>query len=877
MDSFFLFARCHPSTVTPVARRTGLLASLNKFSLRQQLCCCLILSSWLSIPFHQASAAETAPLRSVILTWDPNPEPDIAGYRLRYGTSSGAYAQTLDVANTTTTTLTNLDRNTAYFMVVSAYNTAGLEGPPSDEATVLPNNADLAGISMSSGTLTPAFDSSIVTYSISVPNDIANLSLTPQPADSAASVTVNGAAVATGNPSPAIALLAGENTIILVVTAQNGRTTKTYSVTATREDPVPGSVTLSSQAPLWDPTVPPGSPAVPLAWTASSNATSYDLFRNGSLYLSGLTGTSYYDNSGLATGQNYSYQVVARNSSGLSQSNSIGVGPMPGPPPSPPGTFSLGSETPYWNNSANAPAVNLTWSGSADAASYDVYRNGTLRAGNLGAGKLSFLDDAGLAAGQTYTYLVTARNPAGSTQSNSLAVTMPGAPKVAARIISPAAGSTFSGANATFTWDAGTGVTQYSLWVGTGTGANASNLFSVTQSSLSRTVKGLPTDGRVLYVTLRSQIDGAWQSNVSVYTAYTRPKVLVLLHDLNTSPSASSPAGWEPLVAALQFPNSPIIYNGKTSTTASGSPRGILCYRVMFGRKDATTLRKGLEGIAPGSGTPPPSAFPGYYSGDFESLADLGSEVADAIACILSKHPLAEVVLLAHGRGGLAARSFLQSTTSAAAKSAVVALHTVGTPHSGTPLARFYEYLANHPRFNSNKTINTAEANNWAVVDALKEDMSHGMDLRRPTTSDLIPSGSVLGNLNSNLSRLPKISYASQIYTGTDLGWLTRVIKQTPIDYSMFAGTQDSLVPVKVTTQTASDYILGIGRKPSDYPGDGLVPAASQSLPTQGLASGISPKAFTYSKNIQHAEEPAQTSEIISVLTQTVTWWLAGP
>ena len=44
---------------------------------------------------------------NVALQWDPNPEPDIAGYRLFYGTSSGNYAHQLDVGNMTAATVSN--------------------------------------------------------------------------------------------------------------------------------------------------------------------------------------------------------------------------------------------------------------------------------------------------------------------------------------------------------------------------------------------------------------------------------------------------------------------------------------------------------------------------------------------------------------------------------------------------------------------------------------------------------------------------------------------------------------------------------------------------------------------------------------------------
>ncbi|MFA6545765.1 MAG: hypothetical protein WCS99_15210, partial [Limisphaerales bacterium] len=48
----------------------------------------------------------------------------------------------------------------------------------------------------------------------------------------------------------------------------------------------PGAFTLSNDAPVWDTGIP--GPKVNLTWGASSGATSYDLYRNGSLYSSGI-------------------------------------------------------------------------------------------------------------------------------------------------------------------------------------------------------------------------------------------------------------------------------------------------------------------------------------------------------------------------------------------------------------------------------------------------------------------------------------------------------------------------------------------------------------------------------------------------------------
>lgn len=74
---------------------------------------------------------------SVTLAWDPNPEPDIAGYVLRYGVVMGLYSEEMDVKSGVQTTVTELIPGITYYFVVSAYNLAGLEGDFSNEVVYL--------------------------------------------------------------------------------------------------------------------------------------------------------------------------------------------------------------------------------------------------------------------------------------------------------------------------------------------------------------------------------------------------------------------------------------------------------------------------------------------------------------------------------------------------------------------------------------------------------------------------------------------------------------------------------------------------------------------------------------------------------------------
>jgi hypothetical protein len=71
------------------------------------------------------------------LAWDLSSSPNIAGYRLYSGTTSGVYSQTSELGNATSTLVSNLVTGKTYFFVVTAYNTMGVESAPSNEVSYL--------------------------------------------------------------------------------------------------------------------------------------------------------------------------------------------------------------------------------------------------------------------------------------------------------------------------------------------------------------------------------------------------------------------------------------------------------------------------------------------------------------------------------------------------------------------------------------------------------------------------------------------------------------------------------------------------------------------------------------------------------------------
>lgn len=70
-------------------------------------------------------------MTTVTLVWDQNSEPDIAGYNVYYGRTSGDYGR-LDMVIEPTATIAVRGNRPVYF-AITAFTTDGVESPLSDE------------------------------------------------------------------------------------------------------------------------------------------------------------------------------------------------------------------------------------------------------------------------------------------------------------------------------------------------------------------------------------------------------------------------------------------------------------------------------------------------------------------------------------------------------------------------------------------------------------------------------------------------------------------------------------------------------------------------------------------------------------------------
>ncbi len=165
----------------------------------------------------------TASVKVTPTTGDANATVKVNGVAVTSGTASASIALA-EGANTTITTIVTAQDGTT----TRTYSIVVTRAPSS--------NASLTTIALTPySTLTnTGTTGTTTTYTTSVSNATASVKVTPTTSDANAKVKVNGAAVTSGIASGSIALAVGQTTITTVVTAQDGSTTRTYSIVVTR-------------------------------------------------------------------------------------------------------------------------------------------------------------------------------------------------------------------------------------------------------------------------------------------------------------------------------------------------------------------------------------------------------------------------------------------------------------------------------------------------------------------------------------------------------------------------------------------------------------------------------------------------------------------
>ena len=110
------------------------------------------------------STSQSAQAGQATLAWDPETDPNVAGYKVYLGNGSQSYQSSLDVGNKTTATVTNLQDGATYYFAVTAYDSSKNESGYSNEVSYrIP-----ASCTYSVSPLSQPFDSAGATGSVGV-------------------------------------------------------------------------------------------------------------------------------------------------------------------------------------------------------------------------------------------------------------------------------------------------------------------------------------------------------------------------------------------------------------------------------------------------------------------------------------------------------------------------------------------------------------------------------------------------------------------------------------------------------------------------------------------------------------------------------------
>ena len=277
-----------------------------------------------------------------------------------------------------------------------------------------------------------------------------------------------------------------------------------------------------------------GNAQVNLVWTASPNATTYNVKRStvtGGPYATvSSPATASFTDASPTNGTTYFYVVSAVNSAGESANSSEASAKPTAPSQAPAAPSGLTATV------ANTQ-VSLTWSASATATSYNLKR-ATSAGGpyaKISSPTTTSFVDTGLTNGTTYFYVVSAINSAGESANSAQASATPVAPTQL-----PAAPTgllaTAGNAQVALSWTASSGATSYHLKRSTTTGGPYTQVSAPAVTNFTDT--GLTNGTTYFYVVsaLDSIGEGANSAEASAKPATTAADVTITINPANTKP-----------------------------------------------------------------------------------------------------------------------------------------------------------------------------------------------------------------------------------------------------------------------------------------------------------------------------------------------------
>ncbi|MDB6067986.1 MAG: LamG domain protein jellyroll fold domain protein [Pedosphaera sp.] len=286
-------------------------------------------------------------------------------------------------------------------------------------------DSSLAVLGINQGMLAPVFDPATLAYTAAVSNGVANLTLSAGTTFSNATLQINGGAAVTNTNSVTIPLALGTNTLPIVVTAEDGVTMTTYTLTVVRAagppmvalQPVSGIThsngTLNAQV------TPNGAATtVYFLWGANSNYGTTNIVAIGSastaVPVSDLISNLFADTV-------YHYQIIGSNSSGTTASGDQTFTTLAGPPV----VVTIGVTNISATNATLLGTVNPAGAATGWYFEYGLTTNhgsatvtNLLALGNTAVSVSNTI--SGLSPGTAYHFFVTATNSLGTNSGGDM-------------------------------------------------------------------------------------------------------------------------------------------------------------------------------------------------------------------------------------------------------------------------------------------------------------------------------------------------------------------------------------------------------------------------------------------------------------------------
>jgi fibronectin type 3 domain-containing protein len=463
-----------------------------------------------SLPPAAPTSLSATPFDTYItLDWDDNTEPDLAGYNIYRGLSSGNYTKIESLWSTSNYTDTGLSNGVTYYYVVTAEDNGTNESGYSNEESISPT--DLPPAAPTGLNATPGENQITLDWNDNTDYDLAGYNIYRSLTSGANFTQIETLWSTSGYTDTG---LTNGVTYYYIVTAVDAADPVAYE-SANSSEVYAAPTDLAPSAPTGL-VATPGDTIVTLDWddNTEGDLAGYNIYRSltsGANFtkIENLWSSSNYTDTGLTNDITYYYVVTAVDSGSNESGYSNEANGTPGdPPPAAPTGLTATGGNEY---------IFIDWDDNSepDLASYNIYRS-------LTAGNFTYLDTVSAPTseytdsplyGGTYYYVVTAvDNVAGESGYSDY-------DGATATDVAPAA-PTGLNANAgnqqvSLTWDANTegDFDAYNIYRSLTSGANFTKIESLWSSN-SYTDTGL-SNGVTYYYYVTAVDDGSNESSAS--------------------------------------------------------------------------------------------------------------------------------------------------------------------------------------------------------------------------------------------------------------------------------------------------------------------------------------------------------------------------